>query len=68
MAKYPSNAAVSSVGVTWESWPPRAEGQDARAGDQRTVLEMWLSADVGIDSREDDTPPPETLFSLVEID
>ena len=27
----------------WESWFPN-EGQDARAGDQWTVPEMWLSA------------------------
>jgi hypothetical protein len=26
---------------------PRTENQDARAGDQWTVLEMWLSACVG---------------------
>jgi hypothetical protein len=31
---------------------PGTEGQDARAGDQRTVLEVWLSACVGIGSRK----------------
>jgi hypothetical protein len=51
----------------WESWP-RTEGQDARAGDQWTMREMWLSPCVGIGSWEEDNPPPEALFSLVEID
>jgi hypothetical protein len=36
---------------------PRTEGQDARAGDQWTMREMWLSPCVGIGSWEDDTPP-----------
>jgi hypothetical protein len=43
--------------VIWESWFPK--GQDASAGDQWTVPEMWLSTCVGGGSRKDDTPPAE---------
>ena len=43
-----SNAPVPSVG----NRGPRTEGQDARAGDQWMVPEMWLSPCVGIGSRK----------------
>jgi hypothetical protein len=41
---------------------PGTEGQDARAGDQWTVLEMWLSARVGVGSRKNVNTTKPTTF------
>jgi hypothetical protein len=51
MAKYPVRACPKCnrhLGIV----VPRTQGQVARAGNQWTVLEMWLSAGVGGGSRE----------------
>ena len=40
----------------------RTEGQDARAGDQWTVPEMWLSACVGVGSEQNVKATKATTF------
>ena len=46
-------AAVPSVKAIWESWSRTTEGQDAGAGDQWTVPEMWRTRGEGNDGYQD---------------